>query len=70
MLAAILRRALNDHLRYAGWKDYGKLLVVKRRGESHFLQLGLAKGAPWTVQGHAKKVGLTLNARAKPMILD
>jgi hypothetical protein len=70
MLAAILRRALNNHLRHAGWKDFGKLLVVKRRGESHFLQLGLVKGAPWTVQGHAKKVGRALMNLAKPMILE
>jgi hypothetical protein len=70
MLAAILRRALNNHLRYAGWKGYGKLLVVKRRGESRFLQLGLAKDAPWVVQGHAKKVALALDALAKPMVLD
>lgn len=70
MLAAILRRALNNHLRHAGWKDFGKLLVDKRRGESHFLQLGLVKGVPWTVQGYAKKVGLALMNLAKPMVLD
>jgi Protein of unknown function (DUF3800) len=70
MLATVLRRALNNRLGYAGWKDYGKLLVVKAKGESHFLQLGLPKSAPRTVQGHAKKVALALDALAKPMVLD
>jgi hypothetical protein len=70
MLATILRRALNNRLGYAGWKHYGKLIVDKRRAESRFLQLGLPKNAPRVVQGHAKKVGLALDALAKPMVLD
>jgi len=70
MLATVLRRALNDRLGYFGWKNYGKLLVVKARGESHFLQLGLPKTAPRVVQGHAKKVALALDNLAKPMVLD
>lgn len=70
MLATVLRRALNNRLGYAGWKNYGKLLVVKAREESHFLQLGLPKNAPDFVQGHAKKVALALQALAKPMVLD
>jgi hypothetical protein len=31
MLAAILRRALNDRLQISGWRDFGRLLVRKQK---------------------------------------
>lgn len=70
MLASILRRALNDHLQFPGWKDFGKLLVRKRERASSFLQLGIAPDAPLTLTGQAKKVCLELDACAKSMLAD
>ena len=70
MLATILRRALNNRLQYAGWKDFGKLLVTKAKEESYFLQLGPAGGLRQAMEGHAKKVALALIAQAKPMVLN
>jgi len=69
MLATILRRALNGHLQFPGWKDFGKLLVRKGQPGSSFLQLGHAQPAPRTLEGLAKKVCLALDARAKSMVL-
>ena len=69
MLATILRRALNDRLQFAGWKNFGRLLVRKGQPGSSFLQLGLADDAPRTLKGHAGKVCRALDARAKSMLL-
>lgn len=69
MLATILRRALNDRLQYAGWKDFGRLLVRKGQPGSSFLQLGLAGGAPQTLEARAKMVCRALDARAKSMLI-
>jgi len=70
MLASILRRALNDHLQFPGWKDFGKLLVRKREPAASFLQLGIAPVAPLTLKGRAKMVCLELDARAKSMLAE
>ena len=35
MLAAILRRALNNRLQFPGWKDFGSLLVRHRQAAPH-----------------------------------
>jgi hypothetical protein len=70
MLATILRRALNDHLQFPGWKDFGKLLVRKGQPGSFFLQLGLADGTSRILEGYAKKVCLALDARAKSMLIN
>lgn len=69
MLATILRRALNDHLQVRGWKHFGQLLVRKGQPGSSFLQLG-SEGPRQTIEGHAKKVCLALDAQAKSMLLD
>jgi hypothetical protein len=68
MLATILRRALNNHLQFRGWKHFGQLLVRKGQPGSPFLQLG--SGPRRTIDGHAKKVCIALDARAKSMLLD
>jgi hypothetical protein len=70
MLATVLRRALNNRLQYAGWKDFGKLLVSKAKEKFYLLQLGPAGGSPQTIEGHGKQVILTLIAESKPMVLD
>ncbi|HEY6290488.1 MAG TPA: DUF3800 domain-containing protein [Terriglobia bacterium] len=69
MLATILRRALNDRLQFPGWENFGKLLARKGQPGSSFLQLGLADGAPRTLEGVAKNVCLALDARAKSMLI-
>lgn len=69
MLATIMRRALNDHLKYVGWKDFGRLVAGRSHETSNFLQLGSPVGTPEALEGHAEKVGLALRARAKPMML-
>jgi hypothetical protein len=70
MLATILRRALNDHLQFLGWKDFGKLLLRRSEPGSAFLQLGTAPDAPNTLQGHAKRCVLHWIASAKSMLVE
>jgi hypothetical protein len=70
MLASILRRALNERLQISGWEDFGKLLVRRRELGLCFLQLGRGENLPKTLTGHAKKVCLALDARAKSMLID
>lgn len=60
-LASILRRALNDHLGLAGWKDFGQLVVRKRHPGASFLRLGQDENPPETLKGHAAKVCRTLD---------
>lgn len=67
MLVTILRRALNEHLQYRGWKDFGNLLVRKQHLGSSFLQLG--NSGPQKLKGHGEKVCRALDARAKSMLL-
>jgi hypothetical protein len=68
MLAAILRRALNDRLRYPGWKDFGGLLVRHHESGTGFIQLG--PGGDVHMFGHAKKVCQVLDGGAKDMVAD
>jgi hypothetical protein len=68
MLAATLRRALNDRLQFAGWKDFGGLLVRHLQPGVGFVQLG--PGGEVFLEGHAKKVCLALHARAKSMLTE
>jgi hypothetical protein len=68
MLATILRRALNDRLQFAGWKDFGGLLVRHRQAGDGFIQLG--SGADIPMLGHAGKVCQALHARAKAMVAE
>lgn len=69
MLATILRRALNGNLGKEGWKDFGRLLILKTR--SSFIQLGSSTdGQPRFVRGRAEAVSKVLSSRAKSMLLD
>ena len=68
MLASILRRALNDRLQFAGWKEFGGLLVRHWEPGAGFIQLGPGGDTP--LLGHAKKVCQVLDARAKAMIAE
>ena len=68
MLAAILRRALNDRLQFPGWKDFGGLLVRHEQPGDGFIQLGPGGDIP--MLGHARKVCQALDARAKDMIAE
>jgi len=68
MLAAILRRALNDRLRYSGWKDFGGLLVRHHEPGNGFIQLGPGRDTP--LLGHAKRVCQVLHSRAKDMVAE
>ena len=71
MLATILRRAFNDRLGYAGWKKFGTLLVRRNPDESRFLELGASRGSePTLLDGHAKKVWVELDDRAKSMMVE
>jgi hypothetical protein len=68
MLAAILRRALNDRLQFHGWKDFGGLLVRHQQSGEGFIQLG--PDGDVHLIGHAGKVCKALDARAKSMLIE
>ena len=68
MLAAILRRALNDRLQFPGWKDFGGLLVRHWQAGDGFVQLGPGGDIP--MLGHARKVCEALHTRAKDMLSE
>ena len=68
MLAAILRRALNERLQFAGWKDFGSLLVRHRQVGDGFIQLG--PGGSISMPSHAKKVCQALHDKAKDMVAE
>jgi len=68
MLAAILRRALNNRLQLPGWKDFGGLLVRHWQAGHGFVQLGPGPGSDIPMLGHAREVCKVLHARAKDMV--
>jgi hypothetical protein len=68
MLAAILRRALNDRLQIPGWKNFGGLLIRHRNPGEGFVQLGLLPGGDNRMPSHTAKVCRLLDKRAKSMI--
>jgi Protein of unknown function (DUF3800) len=68
MLGTILRRALNGRLQFDGWKDFGKLLVHRWRGDSWIIQIGSPRNAPRVVQGHASNVIKTIMKSARWML--
>jgi hypothetical protein len=68
MLAAILRRALNNRLQFPGWKDFGGLLTRHWQPGHGFIQLGA--GRDIRMLGHPSKVCQALHARAKDMIAE
>ena len=68
MLAAILRRAFNDRLQFAGWKDFGGLLVRHWQAGDRLVQLGASEDV--RVFGHVRKACQTLDGRAKDMLAE
>jgi len=68
MLATTLRRALNDRLRPAAWKDFGRLLIFDK--STPFLQLGPPDARSGRLRGaQIEKVWNVLNTGSKPMLL-
>lgn len=68
MLAAILRRALNDRLQFRGWKDFGGLLVRQPQAGDRFIQLGPGVDIP--MLGHTRKVCQALHSKAKDVVAE
>ena len=68
MLATTLRRALNDQLQYAGWKDLGGLLARHHNPGTGFIQLGA--GEETLMTGHARNVCKVLDSKAKSMVAE
>jgi Protein of unknown function (DUF3800) len=68
MLAAILRRALNNQLQYPGWKDFGGLLVRHHNSGTGFIQLGA--GPEMAMPSHARGVCKILDSKAKSMVAE
>ncbi len=68
MLASILRRALNDHMRKSGWKDFGKLVVHDPK-PGWFSRLGPETTEPPWPQT-VIDVWDALKSLSKPMFLD
>jgi Protein of unknown function (DUF3800) len=54
MLAAILRRALNNRLQAPGWKNFGRLLIADSR--TPFLQFGEPGGRSQRMHGQVEQV--------------
>jgi hypothetical protein len=68
MLSSILRRALNGRLQPHGWKDFGKLVVKKRKNETWFVQFD-SGDTVLRLEGQAREVGLALRGNARPMLV-
>jgi Protein of unknown function (DUF3800) len=68
MLATILRRALNDRLQVPGWKDFGGLLTRHSNPGYGFIRIGTGPDIP--LRGHAEKVSLVLQSRAKNVLTE
>lgn len=67
MLATTLRRALNDRLRPAAWKDFGRLLIFDK--STPFLQLGPPDARSGRLSGaQIERVWKVLNTGNKPML--
>lgn len=66
MLATTLRRALNDRLRYPGWRNFGRLLIADR--STPFLQLGPLDARGRRMSGQVEKVWPVLVTCNKPML--
>jgi len=70
MLAAILRRALNDRLQPPGWKDFGGLLIRHHNPGNGIVQLGILPEDDNRMPSDAEKVCLILDKKAKSMITE
>jgi hypothetical protein len=67
MLAAILRRGLNNRLQDAGWSRFGRLVIADKR--TPFLQLGPADVSGQTLGVQIEKVWRALKTGNKKMLL-
>jgi hypothetical protein len=68
MLATILRRALNNRLQAAGWKDFGRLLIADP--STPIMQLGPPDGRGQRLSGQQiEKVWTALKSGNKPMVV-
>jgi uncharacterized protein DUF3800 len=67
MLAAILRRALNNRLQFVGWSRFGRLLIADKR--SPFLHFGPAEASGQVLGGQIEKVWPALKTGNKEMLL-
>jgi len=67
MLAAILRRALNNRLQAAGWSRFGRLVIADKR--SPFLHLGPPEASGQALGGQIEKVWKALKTGNKEMLL-
>lgn len=67
MLAAILRRALNDRLQSPGWQHFGRLLIADRR--TPFLQLSVPDARPREMHGQVERVWPALKSGNKEMLV-
>jgi hypothetical protein len=70
MLAAILRRALNNRLQLPGWEHLGGLLIRHRNPGEGLVQLGLLPEDDNRMPSHAERVCLILDKKAKSMIAE
>ena len=68
MLAAILRRALNDRLQRPGWESFGRLLIADRR--TPFFQFGEPDGRSQRMHGQVEKVWPALKTGNKEMLVQ
>ncbi|HLW82171.1 MAG TPA: DUF3800 domain-containing protein [Candidatus Acidoferrales bacterium] len=69
MLAAILRRALNNRLQPPGWARYGRLLIANNSA-TPFLQLGPPDGRGQQLRGqHIEEVYRALKSGNKQMLV-
>jgi hypothetical protein len=67
MLAAILRRALNNRLQYPGWARFGRLVITDN--STPFLQLGPPDGRGQALSGQIEKVWRALKTGNKQMLV-
>ena len=67
MLAAILRRALNDRLQAPGWEKFGRLLIADR--STPFFQFSPPDGRSPQMRGQIEKVWPALKTGNKEMLV-
>jgi hypothetical protein len=68
MLAAILRRALNDRLQAPGWERFGRLLIIADRS-TPFLQFASPDGRSRQMRGQIEKVWVALKTGNKQLLV-
>jgi hypothetical protein len=66
MLAAILRRGLNENLQLTGWRDFGRLFAGK---SNPFVLLYRGDGSPRSLEGHTAKVCRVIMKQSKSLLV-